>query len=416
MAKSGWLGCLVIVMVNCGFLIIAVVVWALLSPRHSEDRHEASGNVASNREEVRTDTQTATLTESTLLVAGRLHFKPDGTFKIVHVTDTHYEIGPNAASCQGRPWYESKYQPCSASNTTEFLARVLRDERPDLVVFTGDIVTGRTIPATKGMDELYGVATAAGVPWAATLGNHDDDDGLSRKEVMEYIAGMPGGLSQVNPLVSSAGDRYGPRTAYGNFVLEIYNDSSTAAPSFRTYHLDSDSYLHSVNDGQIAWFNRTAAALAAVAPAPALAFFHHPLEQYNSALRHRSPISGEIHDAVHFRHPEWPRHGSGLFHELREGRVVATFCGHDHNNDFCTTHAGVQLCYSGAAGYQAYQRVGRSRRVRVAALRQWGAELRSWKVVDNPGVGVLDDETLWPPTPEDHRRPLNPYERGLVLH
>lgn len=60
------------------------------------------------------------------LSAQKLSFKTDGTFKIVQFTDMHYIHGN------------------SKSDTTLILiSRALDIEKPDIVVFTGDIVTGK---------------------------------------------------------------------------------------------------------------------------------------------------------------------------------------------------------------------------------------------------------------------------------
>ena len=41
------------------------------------------------------------------------------------------------------------------------------------------------------------------------------------------------------------------------------------------------------------------------------------------------------------------------FAALRDGGVIAGYCGHDHVNDFCTKYDGVNLCYVGSPGYTA---------------------------------------------------------------
>ena len=152
------------------------------------------------------------LTIFEIVAASKLTFNSvDGTFKIVHLSDIHYEIGP-ATQCRNVPLS----YPCSGQNSTDFIQRVLAVEKPDLVVFTGDVIDWATHPAAAGMDDVYSLAPTS---WAATLGNHDAQSDLSRSSVLEYVVGMPRGLSQVNALGS------GSTEAFGNFVLDVFHSS-----------------------------------------------------------------------------------------------------------------------------------------------------------------------------------------------
>ena len=134
-------------------------------------------------------------------ITGRLTFRDDGIFKIVHISDVHYEIGPQTP-CR------AVTTPCTAANSTAFIQRLLNAELPDLVVHTGDIVDWATHPSHAGMDDVYGVSIGSKLPWAATLGNHDAQSDLTRKEIMEYIVRMRGSLSQVNALGLGASEAY----------------------------------------------------------------------------------------------------------------------------------------------------------------------------------------------------------------
>ena len=113
-----------------------------------------------------------------------------------------------------------------------------------------------------------------------------------------------------------------------------------------------------------------------------------------------------------------------VFGAMQRLSVVAGFCGHDHANDFCAEYGGVQLCYTGSAGYTAYGQcfpdnvetvdVPSSghclrRRVRVTELTvstepEGGdaprlREVRSWLRLDGGGSVAAADRTderlLW---------------------
>jgi len=89
--------------------------------------------------------------------------------------------------------------------------------------------------------------------------------------------------------------------------------------------------------------------------------------------------------------------------------VKATFVGHDHTNNFCVPYQGIQLCYEGSPGFQAYGRAGYPRRARVTELRSFGSEVVSWKRLDTSiGGGLQEDEqTLWAAQPGDSSVPAH---------
>jgi 3',5'-cyclic AMP phosphodiesterase CpdA len=303
--------------------------------------------------------------------------------------------------CRDVPRNEQHACKSGAEATISFLTRLIEDEQPDLVVHTGDIVDWDTHPSSAGMDVIYGISIKAGVKWAASLGNHDDDSDLTRPEVMDYIMSMDGGstLSQNNPLGGGSDD---PDQSYGNFVLELFNSTESAKPSFRTFHLDANTNDYSFNDEQVAWFADTAAAYAVAAPAPSVAFFHIPLGEYVKALLTQAPMTGHVREV-----PCPSIRNSGMFDAFKaDGSVKATFVGHDHTNDFCALYEGIQLCYEGSPGYQSYghcdvkKQECYDRRARITEVAEWGAVVNSWKRVDDittrpHSSNVIDRQVLW---------------------
>lgn len=91
-----------------------------------------------------------------------LKFNKDGKFKIVQFTDVHYIHG----------------NPKSAVSL-ERINEVLDAEKPDLVLFTGDVIYGQ--PAEEGMRTILNLAANRQIPFGVTFGNHDDED---RKSVV----------------------------------------------------------------------------------------------------------------------------------------------------------------------------------------------------------------------------------------
>jgi len=192
-------------------------------------------------------------------VLARLEFNQNGSFKFLHVSDVHLRYNDTTSRsedgdqyrCQDIP--ESPW-PCSDKNTTDFISKVISAENPDMVIFTGDIVDGDGHPPVDGMHDVYSEAFSRGLPWAATLGNHDDNEGsMNKSQLMSYIVGLPGTYSQMgnSKLLKS----------WGNFYIDYFKPGEEE-PVFRTWHLDSDANFSDPNDlamqpEQVDWYRET---------------------------------------------------------------------------------------------------------------------------------------------------------------
>ena len=99
-------------------------------------------------------------------------FRDDGTFRIAQFTDMHLD--------------PSKPRRLAESEKTfARLERVLTSERPDLVVFTGDVVTGA--PAEGMWRRLLDAVERYGIPFCVVLGNHDAEQDLARTEIARIV-------------------------------------------------------------------------------------------------------------------------------------------------------------------------------------------------------------------------------------
>ena len=80
--------------------------------------------------------------------APALHFGRDGKFRIAQFTDVHLDLG-------------TPYRRAQAEKTIAQMRYILDAEHPDLVVFTGDVVTGK--PADLYVEETHRRRVDAGV-------------------------------------------------------------------------------------------------------------------------------------------------------------------------------------------------------------------------------------------------------------
>ncbi|XP_031495032.1 probable inactive purple acid phosphatase 29 [Nymphaea colorata] len=361
-----------------------------------------------------------------LSAASALQFSGRGQFKILQVADMHYANGKTTACRDVLPEQVAR---CSDLNTTAFLERMIRAEKPDLIVFTGDNIYGSdTADAVKSMDAAFAPAVAAGIPWAAVLGNHDQESTLTREGLMNHIVTMKHTLSLVNPpsTTSAINGKEPHIDGFGNYNLEVLGADGSKLQSksvLNLYFLDSGDYAPPsiggydwIKTSQQAWFQRTSFKLqknytsapeAQSEPAPGLVYFHIPLQEYarfdasNFTGVKLEPAGNGISSS---------KINSGFFSTMvKAGDVRAVFTGHDHLNDFCGKLSDINLCYAGGFGYHAYGKAGWSRRARVVLVSlekdkynaTWGGvkSIRTWKRLDDAPLSKIDEQTLWQKVP-----------------
>lgn len=257
-----------------------------------------------------------------------LKFSKDGKFKIVQFTDVHFKYG-NPAS----------------NEALERIAQVLDEEKPDLVIFTGDVVYSK--PADKCLQQVLGEVSKRNLPFVYTFGNHDDEHGMTRQQLYDIIHKVPGNL------LPDRGTALSP-----DYVLTVKASSDANKDAAVLYCMDSRSYspLKDV-DGyawftfdQVNWYRQQSAAYTAKnggKPVPALAFFHIPLPEYNEA----SASERAILRGTRMEEACAPKINTGMFAAMKEsGDVMGMFVGHDHDNDYAVMWKGILLAYGRFTG------------------------------------------------------------------
>jgi len=198
--------------------------------------------------------------------------------------------------------------------------------RPNLVVFTGDIIDGRYCGSFDCFLKVIQPLIDLGIPWTYIPGNHDDETNLySRKDLLSLLS---------LPMCASRNQ-------------ETFNHHLRMG-SMQIYLLDSHGYLHPpsvpvaydfIKKEQIDWYNQCAVSDAHVG----LAFFHIPLQEYKQAQILRGSWGEE---------PCTPIHNSGFFQAMKRKKDIdAVFVGHDHWNDFVSQKDGIWLCYGRVSGF-----------------------------------------------------------------
>ncbi|CAN0901313.1 Probable inactive purple acid phosphatase 28 [Linum grandiflorum] len=342
-----------------------------------------------------------------------LRFRDDGTFKILQVADMHFGTGM-VTRC--RDVMASEFDYCSDLNTTRFLRRMIEFEKPDFIAFTGDNIFGSsTTDAAESLLRVFSPAMESKLPWAAVLGNHDQESTMTREELMYFISLMDYSVSQVNPSTTRPVNYVElPKTSkidgFGNYDLQVYGapGSNVANQSVlnlyfldsgdrevvqgrRTYGWIKESQLHWLRDVS----NRNKAS--SMVASPALAFFHIPIPEIRQLYYQK--IIGQFQEGV-----ACSSVNAGVLQAfVSMGDVKAVFMGHDHTNDFCGTLSGIWFCYGGGFGYHGYGKAGWPRRARIILAelekdeQSWGGveRIRTWKRLDDERFTKIDEQVLW---------------------
>ncbi|KAG8095302.1 hypothetical protein GUJ93_ZPchr0012g18982 [Zizania palustris] len=329
-----------------------------------------------------------------------LRFRHDGAFKILQVADMHFGNGAATRCRDVAP--EVGGARCSDLNTTRFLRRVIEAEKPDLIAFTGDnIFGGSAFDAAESLLKAISPAIEYKVPWAAILGNHDQESTMSREELMVFMSLMDYSVSQVNPpglLVHGFGNYH--VSIHGPFGSEFVNTSL-----LNLYFLDSgDREVVNgiktygwIKESQLGWLRATSLELQKNLHPPAFSFFHIPIPEVRGLWY--TDFKGQYQEGV-----ACSTVNSGVLDTLTSmGDVKAVFLGHDHLNDFCGNLNGIWFCYGGGFGYHAYGRPHWPRRARVIytelkkGYKSWEEveSVHTWKLLDDEFFSKIDDQVLW---------------------
>ena len=384
-----------------------------------------------------------------------LRFRKDGTFRVLQMADI-----------QDKPDVEP--------DTIRLIAEAIRKADPDLVVFTGDQVRGydpayidtflrrrgeqpgarvrlvtevearlqgvrRRIAArrhpglpavedTLTIDDLMeetrvkvrdtfaaflGPLIGAGVPFAATYGNHDFQCGILAEEQDDIYREFPGCL---NPKAGTNGDSLALEA--GTFALPVEASDGSGRIAMSVMMVNSGDYagnpderdaqypLYATNprgldladsDGYgtpseeaVAWLADVQKELGARngdgRPVPAIAFQHIPPQEFYDVLREvpsytPNAVEGSrtfagrcfVLDETKCRPGSRLGEAIGCADEnvgqvetMRgAGGYFALFCGHDHKNAFVGHEHGMDLGYAPTCGFECYGPKSRYRGVRL---------------------------------------------------
>ncbi|KAL9232605.1 hypothetical protein vseg_007699 [Gypsophila vaccaria] len=328
-----------------------------------------------------------------------LEVKRHGTpFRIVLFADLHF--GEDAWTSWGA------LQDVQSMHVMSF---ILDHEKPDLVVYLGDVITANNI-ATANASEYWDMALSPtkerGIPWATVFGNHDDAPfqwpfdwfsasnipplncpsttsmpdcsfkGTTRLELMNY---------EIDRNMLSVSEK-GPRQLWpgvSNYILNISSPHHSKTPIAYLYFLDSGggSYPEVISNAQAKWFSRTSQEINPDARVPEIIFWHIPSRAYQTVAPSgmiSKPCVGSIN-----KESVAPQEAEFGIMEALEARpsVQAVFVGHNHGLDWCCPSNKLWLCFARHTGYGGYGNW--SRGARVLEIRDRPFSLNTWITMED---------------------------------
>lgn len=304
----------------------------------------------------------------------------DKDLKVLQLTDIHL----------GGGWMSVKKDAMSLNA----VASIIKAEKPDLVVFSGDIAfpvpfQAGTFNNKSGAKMLAELMETLGVYWTATYGNHDTEaySYFNRKNITGFYSKYPHSLMREG---AEGVD------GYGNQVFNIINSDGMITRSIFT--LDSHAYVDgdilgimwkydNIHENQIEWYkniieennkhNRMKIISSSQSDfgqkyvhlniVPSTVFIHIPIEEYKIAwseyvengykdtenVKFNYGAAGETDRIVY--HGIYP---DNFFETMLElGSTDTVFCGHDHLNNFSLNYKGIDLVYSFSIDYLAYSKI-----------------------------------------------------------
>lgn len=258
--------------------------------------------------------------------------------------------------------------------TKKLLQDTLAKVQPDLVVLTGDNISGGStntkVITRAAINEFMSIFEKAGVPTAAVFGNHDDESEFADKDFqmsvyesydcfVGYNEGdsIPGVGTYNIPVVSSDGTR---------IAFNIWMTDSG------TYNTENDlgGYACTTKE-QIAWYVEKSNELKALNggnPVPSINFQHIIVPEIFDALAECEAgtpesisrgdkyltlpegVEGHLHES-----PCPPNYNNGQFAAFKQqGDVFATVSGHDHVNNFVVPYEGIDIVNTPGVGFSSY--------------------------------------------------------------
>ncbi|KAJ5951355.1 uncharacterized protein N7479_009768 [Penicillium vulpinum] len=331
-----------------------------------------------------------------------LRFTENGKFQISVFSDLHFAEDDEADK-----------------NTTRVMNSVLSSENVQLVVLNGDLISGEATQKSNSslyVDRIVAPLADRGLLWASTYGNHDSEINLDPEETFRLEAKHENSLTQKQVLGSTSG--------ITNYYLPIFphEGSNDNTPAFILWFFDSQGGHYAmkknedgestpkqnwVDDSVTEWFTKTNKNLTSTygQTIPSLAFVHIPVHAMRAFQKSGvNPTSEPGINGERVQEQGYDTESGYQFQDyqfisalLNTTGLMATFSGHDHDNDWCfkwdnklsglnITGNGVNMCYGRHTGYGGYGDWARGGRQILLDEKLLGDDMRTWVRIEDGSI------------------------------
>ncbi|KAJ5894603.1 hypothetical protein N7495_006294 [Penicillium taxi] len=325
-----------------------------------------------------------------------LRFTENGTFHISIFEDLHFAEDDD-----------------KDAKTQKLMTQILSQEetQPQLVVLNGDLISGEATKADNAdqyLDEVVAPLVSAGKLWASTYGNHDSNPNLDPlKDIYEKEQSYSNSLTK--RMVS------GSKAGITNYYLPVYpQKTSESIPALILWFFDSKGGNYAKNRGDnrsgargdwaIDWFHEAKANLTTEygRVIPSIAFYHIPVHamfafQKKGVDLNKTPgINGETVVSQGSGDTNYTGQDSRFMRALLDTKgLMATFSGHDHQDDWCfkwdghnMTGDGIHMCYGRRTGYGGYGDAVRGARQILLNQENFKHELQTWVRLEDGNISA----------------------------
>lgn len=266
-----------------------------------------------------------------------LEFSDGGEFKLLQLTDLHFSRNKETNMM-----------------TQKLMENLIVIENPDLVILSGDVISGDDWDGTtsKWFENLWHQAVQPmqkyKKPYAMILGNHDRQGYLTPEQIitndMTYNTSL---------------------TTARNYYIDVGKNS-------RIWMFDSgNNYCNGKRDWGCVDHEAIQWAWNQNVKAHSIAFIHIPIPQILPKLL--SNTVGERHESnCH------PKTDNGIMDLARKHNIKSIHHGHDHGNDYSGIHDGVMIAYGRVSGYGGYDVDSMIKGARVILLRENSNYPETW--------------------------------------
>ena len=254
------------------------------------------------------------------------------------------------------------------NKTLALLARHVEAEKPDLILFTGDVVL--TDHQQVDCIQFGRFMEKMGIYWAYVFGNHE---ARAEKEYHKYL--MLKNLTSFPHCLSKFGDP--SLFGYGNFFINILSSETSIQQSIvmldsgrntsPTHNVENDAPAELkcydfLKKGQIEWYKNNIINLEKeYGKFKSIMMMHIALCEYQEVMEldenenYVPTGKAEILYGGMYESIGCSEFNSGMFKAIKElDSTQAVVVGHDHINDFCAKYDGVYLVYAQCGGYNTY--------------------------------------------------------------